>query len=400
MVIEPAVAKNKEIKETKEVEAEAPVPEAKVEETKEESKNPLEMSDEDFLKLNSPPVKKVEETKEPEAKVAETPTDGKTVKEPSADTDTKGEPEKKEPEPPGSKDSKVKAAEPDEKKPEKTEEKSVDYEAFFNQVMQPFKANGKTFEVKTPEEAIRLMQKGAGYGRKLQDMQPHLKVLRMLEKNGLLDEGKLSFLIDLNQKKPDAIKKLIKDGGIDPLDLNTEDKVTYTPTDHAVSDREVAFHQALAEVQAQPGGHETISLINKTWDTESKALLWESPELFDVIQTQRENGVYDQIAAEIDRQKLLGSMDSKTPFLQAYKIAGDHLVKTNGFKQVKSQPGITPQPQVIATRTAVPKPEAQNGDKAAAASPTKAVAATKPSLTVNPLEMADDDFMKQFNGRF
>ena len=51
------------------------------------------------------------------------------------------------------------------------------------------------------------MQMGAGYGRKLQDMQPHLKTLRMLEKNNLLDEGKLSYLIDLDQKNPDAIKK-------------------------------------------------------------------------------------------------------------------------------------------------------------------------------------------------
>ena len=96
--------------------------------------------------------------------------------------------------------------------------------------------------------------------------------------------------------------------------------------------KEVTFHQALAEVQAQPGGHETLRLINQTWDQESKALLWESPELFQVIQTQRENGVYDQIAAEIDRQKLLGTMGNTTPFLQAYKIAGDHLVKTDGFK--------------------------------------------------------------------
>ena len=89
---------------------------------------------------------------------------------------------------------------------DQAETKPVDYEAFFKQVMAPFKANGRTIELKSPDEAIRLMQMGAGYGRKIQDLQPHLKVLRMLEKNELLDENKLSFLIDVNAKNPEAIK--------------------------------------------------------------------------------------------------------------------------------------------------------------------------------------------------
>src|SRR5690606_14448580 len=106
---------------------------------------------------------------------------------------------------------------------------------------------------KTPEEAIRVMQLGAGYGRKLQDMQAHMKTLRMLEKNNLLDESKLSFLIDLEQKNPEAIKKLNKDSGIDPLDLNMDDNANYRPTNHSVSDTEVAFNEALKDVAAQPG---------------------------------------------------------------------------------------------------------------------------------------------------
>jgi hypothetical protein len=379
----------------------------------EEVKNPLELSDEEFSKLNGPPPVPPKEAKDGEDG-EENPEDEKIEGVEKADNDSQPADKTEE----TKADAKVKAEEPgkpekkaSEEKPDKPvrepkeskAEESVDYEGFFKQVMTPFKANGKTIEIKTPEEAVRLMQMGAGYGRKIQDMQPHLKVLRMLEKNGLLDESKLSFLIDLNDKKPEAIKKLIKDGGIDPLDLNPDDKVTYVPTNHAVSDKEVVFHQAIADVQQLPGGHATLQHINQTWDEESKGLLWEEPEIFGVIQTQRENGVYEQILAEIDRQKLLGHIKHSTPFLQAYKVAGDHLVKTNGFKApIQNQPGngTTQQPQVIATRTATPKSQAQNGDKAAAASPTKVAPASKPNLTVNPLEMADDDFMKQFNGRF
>jgi hypothetical protein len=296
-----------------------------------------------------------------------------------------------------------------EKETSKEPVKNIDYESFYKQIMAPFKANGRMVEPKTPEEAIRLMQMGAGFGRKLQDMQPHVKSLRMLEKNGLLDEGKLSFLIDIHNKNPDAIKKLIAESGIDPLDVNTEDNTKYIPQNHSVSDEEVAFHDAMAEVQAQPTGSETLSIINQTWDAQSKAVLWQSPELLGVIQFQRENGIYDRIVAEIDRQKIFGSIAMNAPFLEAYKTAGDALQAAGAFRakaqdpkhnQGQVQVGETkPTPQVIATRTEAPKKMVVNSDQASAAAPSSVSTNRRATTTVNPLNMADDEFLKQFQGR-
>ena len=281
---------------------------------------------------------------------------------------------------------------------------------FYDQVMKPFKANGREIQLRTPEEAIRLMQMGAGYGRKLQDMQPHLKTLRMLEKNNLLDQKKLGFLIDINSKNPEAIKKLIKDSGIDPLDLNMDDNANYRPTDHSVSDNEVAFAEALKDVSSQPGGRETIQHINSTWDQKSKDFLWGNPEVLAVIQDQRANGIYDTITAEIDRKKMLGEIAPTVPFLEAYKIAGDALVASKSLTQPGSEPATqsskpAPAPKadqqagrVLGTRTAAPKSSATNSDKAkAASSPTNS--SRKAKETVNPLDMADDDFLKQFENR-
>lgn len=302
----------------------------------------------------------------------------------------------------GSKD--TSAADGDNKDASKTEaaadtstETKVDFEGFFKKVMAPFKANGREIKLESPEEAIRLMQMGAGYGRKLQDLQPALKTLRMLEKNDLLDEGRLSFLIDINNKKPEAIKKLIAESGIDPLELNIGDNVTYTPTNHSVSDKEMALHSVLNDVQSTEAGQETIRVVNQTWDQESKSVLWESPELLNVINAQRENGVYDRITAEVERQKLLGQIPPTTPFLQAYKLAGDHLSKQ--ATQSSSGSTTSQQPQVVAVRTAAPKAQVQNGEKAAAAASTKTVSQRSAHATVNPLEMADDDFLKTFKGR-
>lgn len=298
--------------------------------------------------------------------------------------------------------------------PSSKDMKPEELASFYDQVMKPFKANGRDITLRTPEEAIRLMQMGAGYGRKLQDMQPHLKTLRMLEKNNLLDETRLSYLIDLDQKNPEAIKKLIKDSGIDPLDLNIEDNASYRPTNHGVTDTEVAFAEALKDVSAQPGGKETIQLINTSWDKQSKEALWAQPEILSIIQSQRENGIFDQITAEIDRKKMLGEISPTVPFLEAYKIAGDAMVKANALvipgsaKQTETTPvAQTPavQPKVdqnagrvLGTRTAAPKSVVSANDKAkAAASPQSS--SRKATTTVNPLDMADDEFLKQFNGR-
>jgi hypothetical protein len=282
---------------------------------------------------------------------------------------------------------------------------------FYDKVMKPFKANGKDIQARTPEEALRLMQMGAGYGKKLNDMQPHLKALRILEKHGLLDENKLSFLVDVNAKNPDAIKQLLRDAKIDPLDLNMEEGSDYKAPNHSVPDAEVAFKEVLADVRAVKGGQETIRHVNESWDEPSKARLWKQPEILRVIQSQRETGVYDQIVAEVERQKLFGTIKPNTPFIDAYKTAGDSLVRAAGIdpttgkptqvQQVKVDPApVQPAaPVALGTKTAKPKAPVSNDAKAraAASSTNKAAKVVAP---VDMLDMSDDDFMKQFGPKF
>lgn len=284
------------------------------------------------------------------------------------------------------------------------EGQAPDYKSFYEKIMAPFKANGKTIELKDPAEAISLMQMGANYTRKMQDIQPHRKVLLMLQNNDLLDEGKLSYLIDLDKKNPEAIKKLIKDAGIDPLEIDVETDAAYQAGNHQVSDREVAFRTVLEDIGSSDTGRETIKTINDTWDAASKEAMWENPEILTIIQQQRETGIYTRIADEIDRQRTLGKIRPETPFLEAYKMVGDAIVAAN--QGANGQNGLTPEhpaktePQVIATRAATPKPEVENNDRANAAAITKAAPSGDKKI-VNPLALSDDDFMKldQFKGR-
>ena len=387
----------------------------------EETKNPLEMSDEDILKMNPPEVEepKEEPHQEEEEKVEESPNENEDSKEEPKESEENNDSENKtseeepkeelteesEEEPKkeeennssgsGSKEEeKEKSSKEAEKKEENKEQPSeksatIDYKKFYEKIMTPFKANGKLITLKTPEEAIQLMQMGANYTRKMQAIAPYKKTLLMLENNGLLDEDKLSFLIDLDKKNPEAIKKLIKDAGIDPMDIDTSTEPQYKEGSHKVSNEEAAFMTVLDDLKQSQDGMQTIKEINSNWDDASKNILWSSPDIMRTIHQQRENGVYQLIVDEMERQRTLGNISPETPFLVAYKQIGDALV-ANKQKAV-------PQPVAVKAKT-VKTSTVKNNEKAKAAAPNRTTPSA-PKRFINPLAMSDEEFLKQMKDR-
>lgn len=306
-----------------------------------------------------------------------------------------GEGDGKSPKPAGDSKPEDKAQKPGEdgKSVQKSEDKAVDYKAAYEQIMAPFKANGKEIKLESPDEVIRLMQMGANYTKKLQALQPNLKLLKMLENNGLLDEGKLSYLIDIERKDPKAIQKLLRDSGIDPMDIDTSVEPTYKPGNHKVSDEEMRFTTALEEASSDPAGKNLIVEINKTWDGSSKNALYQDPNILRVLTEQKQNGIYDQVTAEIDRRKLLGTIPENEPFIQVYYRVGQELTQKGVLTPKNLAPASTQTSRVVETRQAPTSKTVTNSDKARAASPTR-TAPKKVAQDFNPLAMSDEDFEK------
>lgn len=308
---------------------------------------------------------------------------------------------------PGSEATAPAAAEPNKPAAEPTtpaaETAPVDYKAFHDQVMAPFQANGKTIQLRSVDEAIQLMQQGANYTRKMQAIAPHRKVLMMLENNGLLDESKLSRLIDLEKKNPDAIRALVKEAGIDPLDIDVQGESTYTPGNHAVPDEAVAFQTTLDEVSSTPDGQETVRQITASWDPESKAELWKDPSILGTIHQQRISGVYDRVVAEIERQRTIGAIPANVSLLNAYRVIGERMTQAGAFQDLVAAQQAAQRPAVqhpVATRVAsTAKPVVANSGKVSAAAPTRTAAPRRAEAFINPLALSDDEFMKQFANR-
>ena len=400
--------------------------------------NLLEMSDEDFLKMNAPTssspdgeevVSESTTEEEPvstastetetsvnekeEENTEESPESEEPVDAPTDEGNTSEEDPVEEPEPTAKKDNPVDPTESPDSKENTEEGKEVDktqavptaeeYKAFYDQVMAPFKANGKTIQLTDPAEAIQLMQMGANFTRKMQAIAPHRKTLLMLENNGLLDEDKLSYLIDLDKKNPEAIKKLVKEAGIDPLDIDTDAESKYQQGNHKVSEEHVRFVSTLEDLESSPEGVATLQAIN-SWDTASKQEIGKHPDVMSTIHNHRQLGWYDTIAGEVERQRILGNITSNVPFLQAYTDVGNRLSQSGVLKapaQQTAQPSQSQQPatQQGVRRVASPKPSVSNSDKAKAASTSRATGKKAAPPKINPLAMSDEEFLKQMENR-
>lgn len=280
----------------------------------------------------------------------------------------------------------------------------IDFEAAYKQLIGPIKANGKTIEIKSVEEAQRLMQMGAGFGRKMNELQPHLKTLRTLENNGIAASD-LNYLIDLHQRKPDAIRKLVQDSGLDPLEMDMEKPVNYQPTDRSVSDNEIRFQSELDTLKLSDSGQETINVVNRDWDAASVQALYETPGAIQRIDEQRNSGVYAQIVAEMDRQYALGKIPAGTPFMHVYTSVGNWMGENGLFAPAKTPeptPVVTTPPQVqpLARRAVAPAPVPVN-PRVAAAAPTKVTQVKKPtSMLTDIAQLSDEEFTKRFGNKY
>lgn len=319
------------------------------------------------------------------------------AKDPAAAQPPAGSPEADPAKAAGDKSTPDPAAKPDEKPAAELPKEPTpeDYKAFYNRILgQSIKANGKDIQLRSPEEAERLIQMGLNYTKKMQAWQPRMRVVTMLENNGLLDEAKLSHLIDLSKGDPLAIQKLLADSKFDPMMVDADKAASYKPGNHQVSDTEMAFNAALDDLESTNTGVELITEVAKQWDEQSRQAVYQDPSILRVINEQKALGLYARITTEMDRLKTLGHLQG-VPFLQAYKAVGD-MLHDKGL--LRPEPQKRPDPTPVETRVATPAPKVVNNEKAAAASPTKATPAT-PKQEPNFLDLPDDQFLRQMQGR-
>ena len=201
----------------------------------------------------------------------------------------------------------------------------------YSKISTPFKADGKDFTIRSPEDAIRMMQQGVNYSRRMQELKPMKQLNRVLQDNGLADQTKLSFAIDLMKGDKAAITQLLKSHKIDPIDLDIENDSGYQAYNYAGNPQDIEFRDALDEALTSPDGQALVTHINQDWDKTSKARLREDPSILGNLQNLKSSGVYDKVVEELRYQKSMGYL-TNIPFLQAFDEVGEAMKNAGVFE--------------------------------------------------------------------
>ena len=276
------------------------------------------------------------------------------------------------------------------------ESSEIDYKTEYDELFKPFKANGRDMQIESIEEARTLMQMGANYNKKMAALKPNLKLMKLLENNDLLDQNKLSFLIDLNKKDPEAIKKFIADSGIDPLDIDTNQKANYQPKAYNVSDAEIELDSVLADIKDTATFSRTMDIIGNKWDEASQGAVVKEPELIRVINEQVDSGLYDRIMSAVERERVLGKLNGLSD-IQAYYQVGQQITAKEAQAKQPSQSISKSQPNIVNKATNTVDPKLASRKKAA--SSTKSAPRAKQE-DFNPLSMSDEEFSKLVAAKF
>ncbi|MBP93669.1 MAG: hypothetical protein CMC55_06080 [Flavobacteriaceae bacterium] len=370
--------------------------------------NALEMSDEEFMNTpfesfaveSSNLANDTEEDKEPESEQTDIVEESEENNENDSETDSEEDKVEESDDTDDSKEGETvdesTEEESEEESTEKPTESTLDVQAELDKLFKPFKANGKDMSVKSVDEAIQLMQMGANYGKKMTALKPGLKVLRMLENNGLMNESDVSFLIDLNKKNPEAIAKLLKDSEINPLEVDLDRSIDYKGGNHIIDDAQLNVEEVLDSIKDTPTYKRTIEVVGKEWDATSRQTIAENPSIITEINNHIKDGIYDQIQSEIDKLRMFGQLKGVSD-LVAYKQVGDMLNAQGKFDAAPDQ-SKQQKPEV--------KPKTNSNDpkikaKKQAAGITKSGKATesKPDDDFNPLALSDEEFEKRFGNK-
>lgn len=272
--------------------------------------------------------------------------------------------------------------------------------AAYKTLLAPFKAAGREMQVQSPEEIIRLMQMGAGYAHKMQALKPNLAKMKLLEQHGLLDETQLGFVIDLVVKKdPNAINKLLKDNGLDPMNLDPDKAGDYKPTRQSGDQRAVELDEVLDQIEHEPHFQKLITTVTRQWDQPSKDLIGQDPNWLHVLNGHMKVGIFDLVSTEVNRQRSLGQLPSSVSDLAAYKQIGDAMNAAGKFAHLvpaqNQRQQTPPERRIVDPTKSSQGAEDKRNDKRRAASASKPAGSNvKPKPDFNPLALSDADFEK------
>lgn len=284
------------------------------------------------------------------------------------------------------------------------------YKEFYEKVaLAKFTANGKEVEgFKDPADLIRAQQMLHGYSDKMKVFKEYKPFLKALEERKITsDTGKFNLAMSLLDGDLEAIKKVLKDKGIDPLELDLDD-IKYTAKNVLPSQAQMLIEETYEQAENIGVGEKFTRVINKDWDVKSLQELVNNNAVRNDLLQHLSDGTYDIVNNEIKRMELLdatGALDNMSS-IEKYRAAVLRLQQQNVQKPAtQASPKVTVDKIAQAEKA---KAEAEFKKKAAqkeaevaeqrkkAASVSKKKVVKKPETKPKLEELKGDAFRDEF----
>jgi len=261
---------------------------------------------------------------------------------------------------------------------------SSEYKTYYELIMAPIKANGQEITIKSPEDARTLIQKGLNYDDKMVAIKPVRLAGKALEKagiirDGIIDENALNRMIDFNNGNIEVVKARLKELNIDPLDLDL-DTNNYEATDYVPDEHTIELDDIQRELDSRGSTEQVVTALNRM-DDESREFFNERPKDLLALEADISNGVFDEIYGNVQYERRMGRLDGVSD-MDAYI----HFAKSRGDQMREVQNSEAPSPTPTKTVNAVKRAKA-GGSRAAVNTAT---------AVVNPFDLSDEEFEKQF----
>ena len=203
--------------------------------------------------------------------------------------------------------------EPDE---EVAEEETVDTEDSEEPKLFEVKHNGQVMKL-TEDEMLMMANKGFDYTSKTQDLATKRKTLDIVDG---LDDNLLQTVSDAKSGNKEAVAKLVRDFGIDPYDIDTE-QTTYKPV---VEEKNYALDDVIEKINRDVPNAETLNGWVNNMPSKSKDFLVNNPNILDELYVHTANGVAQKVMPEVMKQIAL---NPELDFMGTYNQIHSVLIK-------------------------------------------------------------------------
>ncbi|NQY57846.1 MAG: hypothetical protein HRT86_15440 [Ilumatobacteraceae bacterium] len=260
---------------------------------------------------------------------------------------------------------------------------------------EPFRANNSEMKVDNVADARRLMSMGANYHKKMVDMKEDRKIVETLRDNDLLDPAKLNLLIDASKGNKDALTKLLKQGKVNPLDIDVDSESDYTPNSYSTTDEALDLRDVLSGLRDTATYEQTMTIVTEKWDRGSQDAIMGKPDVLNVINDHVASGVYDIISSKVAEQKVLGKLNGLND-VQAYIQVGNELEAAGKFNDANKPTGDKETKSGKKSKPA-PKKSVKPADKAKRKRANAPKQRAPKAEVIDFDNLSDEEFEKQFN---